>query len=74
MLTEEKVREAMREVGITVDIDSIPVDGKFRDYGLDSLDVFNVLIEVQGMTGREVPDADVPKLDSIAAVLAYFQA
>lgn len=74
MLTEEKIKSAMKMVGITVDVESIPADGNFREYGLDSLDIFNLLIEIQDETGREVPDADVPKLDSISAIIAYFKA
>lgn len=74
MLTEESIKGAMKTVCVSVDIDGIPVDGKFREYGLDSLDVFNLLIEMQDLTGREVSDVDVPKLDSIATVLAYFKA
>jgi len=74
MLNEESIRVAMKSAGIGVDIESIPVGGKFQDYGLDSLDVFNLLLEVQEQTGREIPDNDVPKLDSIAAILDYFKA
>lgn len=74
MLTEESIKGAMKAVGVSVDVEGIPVDGKFREYGLDSLDIFNLLIEMQDVTGREVPDVDVLKLDSIATVLAYFKA
>lgn len=74
MLNEESIKAAMKSAGIGVDIDGIPVDGKFQDYGLDSLDVFNLLLEVQEQTGREIPDNDVPKLYSIAAILDYFKA
>lgn len=73
MLTEEQVRAAMRAAGISVDIDAIELNDKFRDRGLDSLDVFNLLIELQAETGREVPDKDVPLLDSTAAILNYFK-
>lgn len=74
MLNVSDIKAAMKAAGISVDIDAIPVDGRFREYGLDSLDVFNLLIELQDVTGREIPDADVPNLDCIAALLAYFQA
>lgn len=74
MLNEESIKAAMKSAGIGVDIESIPVNGKFADYGLDSLDVFNLLLEVQEQTGREIPDNDVPKLDCIAAILDYFKA
>lgn len=73
MLTEEQVKAAMRAAGISVDIDAIGLNDKFRDRGLDSLDVFNLLIELQAETGREVPDKDVPLLDSTAAILNYFK-
>ncbi|MBV7564463.1 MULTISPECIES: acyl carrier protein [unclassified Pseudomonas] len=73
MLTEEQVKAAMRAAGVSADIDAIGLNDKFSESGLDSLDVFNLLIELQADTGQQVPDKDVPLLESIAAIINYFK-
>lgn len=74
MLTEEQVRQAIADAGIEADPATIPADARLTDHGLDSLDIFNLLIEIQGITDREVPDEDVDKLESIRAIVDYFSA
>lgn len=72
MLTEQNVRDAMKKSGVTADISSLPVDGVFTENGLDSLDLFNLFVELEQSTGVQVPDEDVEKLNTIQDVLTYF--
>ena len=72
MLTEEQVRQAITDAGIEADAQSIPTAAKLTDHGLDSLDIFNLIIEGQAVTDKEVPDEDVDRLQSIRAFFDYF--
>ena len=73
MLTLEQIRDAIGSSGVEIDALSMPVKKKFSDLGLDSMDVFNILIELQNITGIEIPDADIKILQSLEKIYQYFE-
>lgn len=72
MLTEQQIKDAMKKSGVSADIDGLAADDIFTDNGLDSLDLFNLFVELEKVTGKEVPDDDVENLNSINDILKYF--
>lgn len=73
MISKEQIEKIMLEVGMAVELETpIPTDQNFEDLGLDSLDTFNVFVELEALTGFQVPDDDVDKLNTIDNVHAYF--
>jgi len=72
MLTEQQIKDAMKKSGVSADIDSLSADDIFTENGLDSLDLFNLFVELENVTGKEVPDDDVESLNSINDILKYF--
>ncbi len=73
MMNVEKVVEAInRTLNLSLDPVTTPQDDGFKSLGIDSLDFFNVLVELESMTGRNVPDEDVEKLTSIRSLVDYF--
>jgi len=72
MLTEADVKRAMTDSGVTTDVSNLGSEQAFSEYGLDSLDLFNLFVELEGKTGVTVPDEDFDKLTSINDVLVYF--
>ncbi len=71
MLTATQIRMAIQKAKVCKDVDAIKEDTSFIDLGLDSLDMFSVILELQKVLGREIPDDDIDRLDSIQAVLEY---
>lgn len=41
--------------------------------GLSSIDVFDMVTELEGQLGIPVPDEVIPKLNSVAAILAFVE-
>ena len=75
MISKTQIEEIMINVGLAVDLQPpIPTNGEFSDLGLDSLDIFNVLVELETLTGIEVPDSDVEKVQTIDNLHAYLAA
>ncbi len=74
MLTEQQVINVINNMGLDVNLDAenTSTDESFRSLGIDSLDVFNLLIEVETLTGRNVPDGDVEQLTSIKKIVKYY--
>lgn len=73
MITEEKIREVMGGLFRDIDVAGLRTDQTFKEYGLDSLDQYNLIVELQTLTGREVPDADVNGLQTIRTLVDYFR-
>ena len=75
MLSKKQIEEIMQNAGLAVDLQSpIPTNEAFTELGLDSLDVFNIFVELEVLTGIQVPDNDIEKLQTIDSIHAYFAA
>lgn len=72
MVDENVVREAMKKVNIKADVDALSLGGDFSEFGLDSLDIYDLLLEMQELTGIEVSDSDIKMLTTINSVVQYF--
>lgn len=73
MLNAEKVIEIFNRIlNLSLDPATTSQDAGFKSFGIDSLDVFNVLVELESVTGRKVPDEDVEKLTTIRSLVGYF--
>lgn len=73
MIDREKLIEAVnRCLKIELDSATTPLDAGFKTIGIDSLDVFNILVELESLTGKKVPDEDVEKLSTLRDMLNYF--
>ncbi len=75
MLSKTQIEEAMLNAGLAIDLQSpISTSEVFSDLGLDSLDTFNVFVELESLTGIQVPDDEIENLQSIDSIHAYFAA
>ena len=69
MLTIEQVRDTIASAVPAVDASKLPVDAKFEDAGLDSLDHASILLELQERYGLEVSDEIASQMNSILAIV-----
>ena len=76
MLSKKQIEEIMQNAGLAVELQSpIPTNVAFSELGLDSLDVFNIFVELEVLTGIQVPDDDdIEKLQTIDSIHAYVAA
>lgn len=72
MLNEQQIRDIIAETNTKLDWAVQDRNARFDALGLDSLDRFDILVGLQEATGIEVPDDDVEKLHSVAAIETYF--
>ncbi len=77
-MTEAEARELIYDVlrGIAPEADpaSLAVDEDMREaLDLDSMDFMNFVVAVHERTGVEIPEADYPKLRTLAGAIAYLQ-
>lgn len=75
MISKIQIEELMLNAGLAVELQSpIPTDEVFSELGLDSLDVFNIFIELETLTGIQVPDDEIENLQTIDSIHAYVAA
>lgn len=75
MITVERIKEVVVEAVTGVEIDDvadIETDANLRRMGIDSMDLFAIVLALQEMSGIEVPDEDVEQLKSVQDLYDYF--
>jgi acyl carrier protein len=73
MLSKEQIVGAVLSSGISVDLKpDMPTDESLEDLGLDSLDIFNVFVELETITGHMVPDSEIEPLQTVDDIHGYF--
>lgn len=73
MITEEQVIEMINTtLEMNLDIKSTSRDATLKSLGIDSLDFYNVLVELENVTDKKVPDEDVESMLTVKEITAYF--
>lgn len=72
MITEEQLLIVIKKVWDVDGDKSIGLDDNFKSMGLDSIDLFSVLAEIEEITGLKIPDDDIDKLTTARAIIDYF--
>jgi acyl carrier protein len=63
----------LAEIAPEADLASVGDDEDLREaLDLDSMDFMNFVVGLHQRSGREIPQADVPKLYTLAGLLRYF--
>jgi len=71
----DHVRRALFEVAPDLEGEEIDPAATFRDqFEIDSMDFLNFIIALGKATGVSVPEADYPKLETLAGAVAYLKA
>jgi len=68
-----KIREIISGLDIDVDLQDLKDNTSFKDIGMDSLDIMNILLVLEETFGVKIPDEDVDQLGSIDTIITYFK-
>lgn len=73
MLTIEQISSAMEKADVQADADlAANKDASFEELGLDSLDIFNLFLELETITGKAVPDEKIDDIGTVNQILAFY--
>lgn len=72
MITEQQVKDALIAADINVDISAIGPRDDLGDMGVDSLDFFNLFLELEDIGGKKIPDEQIDKLNTIEAIVQFY--
>jgi acyl carrier protein len=73
MITVEQIFDILLIVKDDIDTSKIDLDKPLKEYGIDSMDFFDIVLQLQEILGEEIPDEDITSLLSISGILKYFE-
>jgi acyl carrier protein len=59
------------DAGIAADVSKLKSDTSLRTAGVDSLDMMNILLQIEEKYGIKIPDEVAAELDSIDHIVSY---
>lgn len=74
MIDAEKLVEILEKSGSDLKPAADDFGKPFSDIGLDSLDVYNLLVEVELAVGRKISDDDFQRINSLSDIIKFFNA
>ena len=72
MLTIETLKELAKEIDMLREkIENIDPSKDLASQGVDSLDTLSLLLLIQEKYGVQIPDEDIPKLETLNDIVEY---
>ncbi len=72
MLTIETLKELAKEIDMLREkIENIDPQKDLASQGVDSLDTLSLLLLIQEKYGIQIPDEDIPKLETLNDIVEY---
>ncbi|CAB3664915.1 acyl carrier protein [Achromobacter aegrifaciens] len=73
-VTHDDIIAAIRQAEVVESPEKLRTNMKLTDQGIDSLDMFSVMLAVQEKYGIEISDDDADRLTSIEEITEYLNA
>ncbi len=70
-ITKHEIINIIKKTTTDVDVDSLDHDSILSENGVDSLDMANILLQIEENYGVKIPGKDSEKLFSINAIEKY---
>lgn len=71
---ERQVRAALYAVAPDLAGEPLDPERRYRDqFEFDSMDFLRYVLELHRLTGVEIPESDYPRLQALAAAVAYLR-
>ncbi len=72
MFALEQIKELAKEIEMLKEkIDNIDPQKDLASQGVDSLDTLSLLLLIQEKYGVQIPDEDIPKLETLNDIVEY---
>ncbi|KTD33979.1 acyl carrier protein [Legionella israelensis] len=70
-ISSEEILSLVKGLNTTVSIEEIDERSNFSDIGIDSLELFTLLLGIEEKYGIKIPEEKVAELNSIARIKQY---
>lgn len=69
----EQIMDAVKQNSNYLEIDKLTETVDLTEIGVDSLDMFSILLSLQEIAGIEIPDEDIDGLNNVKSIHEYFK-
>ena len=73
MISVDQIRAAIKKAGVQSNVDLLPLNQTFIEIGLDSLDIFNIFLEIEKQFNVTISDEEIDHLQTIEAIQIYLR-
>jgi acyl carrier protein len=73
-ITSTELREIIEEADTMVEMDELNNSDSLVEQGVDSLDMANIFLMLEEKYEIEIPDEDIPQLQTIDNIVKYIEA
>jgi acyl carrier protein len=70
---KDEILSIFENVGISIEVSSIKSDVLLREIGVDSLEMMNVLLQIEEKFNVKIPDEEIDNLVTIDNIVSYLQ-
>ncbi|QBR84511.1 acyl carrier protein [Legionella israelensis] len=70
-ISSEEILSLVKGLNTTVSIEEIDEQSNFSDIGIDSLELFTLLLGIEEKYGIKIPEEKIAELNSIARIKQY---
>lgn len=74
MIDQKKIQEILKQSGLEINTTAKDFDKPFADIGLDSLDVYGLLSEIEVETGKSFTEEEYDDLRSLGDIIRLLNA
>lgn len=68
----DQIIAAVKKNSSMLEVEKLTETANLREIGVDSLDMFSILLSLQETSGIEIPDEDIDGLNSVKSIHQYF--
>lgn len=68
-INKKDIMEIIKNSGVSGDVSKIEYDTSLREAGMDSLDMFNILLALEEKFGVKIADEEIGKLNSVNSIV-----
>ena len=72
-ITQDEILSIFESVGVSVDVSTINGDALLSKIGIDSLEMMNVLLQIEEKFSIKIPDEEIDNLNTIDNIVSYLQ-
>lgn len=70
-MDKEKFLKYLEQEEISIDVENFNIDNTFSDNGIDSLDIFAILLRIEDDLGVKVPDSELDGINTIKELIEH---
>jgi acyl carrier protein len=71
VVTINTIKDIIKKEELNVDVEKMEAEVPLKEQGIDSLDMYSILLKLEVTFEIKIPDEDIDKLDNLKNIMNY---